>query len=253
VRTKDNRNREDRSPYGPGFIAAAIVIGAVLMCGVLLIGIGAFGGGDTSAAAGRGPEVEQPSGRADPEASAKPGDRCGLPAGDQAVPDAPPVGVSWQVYRRMVVPASPVHGPARTDPDGYRRCFAHSPTGAVLAAYNAVAALGDDRLAAATAAKAFLPGPDTDRFVREVATAGPEVEDSPNQLAGFKVLDAGRDRVSVMLAFAVGESYVSGNLTMVWYPPAGDWRVLPPRPGVGFGAPYAEHTGLSDFVRWSGV
>jgi hypothetical protein len=153
----------------------------------------------------------------------------------------------------MVVPASPVHGPARTDPDGYRRCFAHSPTGAVLAAYNAVAALGDDRLAEVTAAKVFLPGPDTDRFVREVATAAPEDEGSPNQLAGFKVLDAGRDRVSVMLAFAVGESYVSANLTLVWHPPAGDWRVLPPRPGVDFGAPYAEHAGLSDFVSWSGV
>jgi hypothetical protein len=151
------------------------------------------------------------------------------------------------------VPASPVHGPARTDADGYRRCFAHSPTGAVIAAYNAVAALGDDRLAATTAAKVFLPGPDTDRFVREVASAAPEDDGSPSQLAGFKVLDAGRDRVAVMLAFAVGESYVSGNLTLVWHPPAGDWRVVPPRAGVDFGAPYAEHAGLSDFVSWSGV
>lgn len=250
MRNRDEQ--EDRRPYGPGFIAAAIVIGAVLMCGVLLIGIGAFGGDAPPSAApvaGRQPSAGQPSSAGPPAA----GDRCALPTGDQTVPDSPPAGISWQVYRRMVVPASPVHGPARVDPDGFRRCFAHSPTGAVVAAYNAVAALGDDRLAAATAVKVFLPGPDADRFVREVATAAAADEDAPHQLAGFKVLEAGRDRVTVMLAFAVGESYVSGNLSLVWHPPSGDWRVLPPRPGTDFGAPYAEHAGLSDFVGWSGV
>ena len=65
----------------------------------------------------------------------------------------------WEVSRRVVVPRSAAYGPASSDPDGFRRCFAHSPTGAVYAAYNAIAATADQRRSIATVGKLMLPGP----------------------------------------------------------------------------------------------
>jgi hypothetical protein len=65
------------------------------------------------------------------------------------------------------------------------------------------------------------------------------------------VVDASRDRFTVMLALPVQSEYVGVTLTLVWH--AGDWRLVPPRPGDPVGAPYSQHRDLDGFVAWSGV
>jgi hypothetical protein len=283
---------EDQSPYGRGFVAACIVIGAVLLCGALLLITGltstpsnATAGttttqpvqassvepGAPSATSGSGPaSTGQPATPAAETGSAttgsgttgsgttgsgrsgqSAGSGCALPAGDQSIPTKPPASDGWDVSRRVVVPRSNTFGPAKTDPDGFRRCFAHSPTGAVYAAYNAIAAIADQHKVIPTAKKLMLPGAATDALIRDVSDDEPSTDSSTTQVAGYRVLDADQSRVTVMIAFPVESAYMSATLTLVWYD--GDWRLRPPPPGGPVGGPFAQHRDLDDFVAWSGV
>lgn len=241
---------DDEFPFGRGFVAACIVIGAILLCGIVLAVTGLRGDPATSLPA----PAEAPSPSASPSHPTGPArtpDGCRLPDGDQGIPLTPPPTDQWEVNRRVVVPRSAQYGPAEADADGFRRCFAHSPTGGVFAAYHAVAAMADQRRTVQTAGKLMLPGPGTDALLRELRREKASADSDPAQLAGYRVVDAGRDRLTVALAMPVESAYVSATLTLVWY--GGDWRVVPPRPGEPVGAPYGQHRNLAGFVGWSGV
>jgi hypothetical protein len=277
-----SETEEDKSPFGPGFVAACIVVGAILLCGVVLL-VTSPSSGSTSAAASTPGSVAASAGATAPAAGnpASPGNPAppgspaslgrpatpdasattGQPAaaassgsladGDQAIPAKAPPADGWEVSRRVVVPRSSTYGPARTDPDGFRHCFAHSPTGALYAAYNAIAAVADERQAIPTVRKLMLPGAATDALIRELGHDDTSGESATTQLAGYRLIDAGPDRATVMLAIPVESAYMSATLTLVWHD--GDWRVQPPPPGEPVGAPFAQHRDLSDFVSWSGV
>jgi hypothetical protein len=273
---------EDQSPFGRGFIAACIIITAILACGVLLLftnrsstssaagaqAPGAAGNGSSdgdgspsaasSGQAGADPGAAQPAG----EAVARPGgststasgtaNRCGLPDGDQSTPsDQPPKADGWEVSRRVVVPRSSAYGPAKTDSDGFRRCFAHSPTGAVYAAYNVIAALADQTKIIPTVTKLMAPGRDTDLLFQEMRKETADEASTPVQIAGYRVVDADRDRVTIMLAMPVQTEFMSATFTLTWQ--AGDWRLVPPPDAGTVGTPYSQHHNLNDFVAWSGV
>ena len=264
-----NENK-DQSPFGRGFIAACIVVGAVLLCGALVLITGLTSdpeSGGTAQVASTG-EPAQTTSTAGPAATAAAesgpaesdsaesgrvatGSGCDVPSGDQATPAEPPSVDGWEVSRRVVVPRSTANGPAKTDPDGFRRCFAHSPTGAVFAAYNAVAALADQRQAIPTVQKLMLPGANTDALIRELRKNEPSTSSAVTQLAGYRILDAGQDRATIMLALAVESAYMSITLTLVWQ--HDDWHLQPPPPGEPVGTPFAQHRNLNDFVAWSGV
>ncbi len=264
-----NENK-DQSPFGRGFIAACIVIGAVLLCGALVLITGLTSSGTTQVASTSEPaqtiSTPQPAtppaepGPAEPgpaesgRLTAGPvatGGGCALPAGDQTIPTKAPAADGWEVSRRVVVPRSSTTGPAETDADGFRHCFAQSPTGAVFAAYNAVAALADQRQAIPTVQKLMLPGPGTDALIRELRKEEPSTSSAVTQLAGYRVLDADQDRATIMLALPVESAYMSITLTLAWH--HNDWRLQPPPPGEPVGTPFAQHKNLNDFVAWSGV
>ncbi|GAA1563423.1 hypothetical protein GCM10009789_15610 [Kribbella sancticallisti] len=260
---------EDQSPFGRGFVAACVVLTAILACGAVLIVTGSSS--DPANASSTNPNVLGPptSGPATPGQSAGTGATsgsgsvststasaggqagCKLPDGEQSVPAVPPAVDAWEVNRRVVVPRSAAFGPGSVDSDGFRRCFAHSPTGAVYAAYNAIAALADQRKAVATVAKLMVPGRHTDALLKQLKADRPDDRSAPTQLAGYRLLDTSPDRATVMLAFPVQTAYMSATLTLTWQ--AGDWRVVPPPPGQPVGAPYSQHRDLDEFVAWSGV
>jgi hypothetical protein len=203
-----------------------------------------------------GAESGEPAGPATPVSSqaagrSQPSTGCNGAAGDQTVPEKAPAVDNWEVSSRIVVPRSSTYGPAATDPGGFRRCFAHSPTGALYAAYSAYAAIAEQDDVVATARKLMVPGPDTDALIRELQADDSASGYSVPQLAGYHVIDAGPDRVSLMLATSVDSNYMSLTLTLVW--DHGDWRLQPPAVGEPVGAPFAQHRDLSDFVAWSGV
>lgn len=247
--------QHQNSPYTRGFAAAAIVIGAVLLCGTLLLFTGPDG--NNSPSAGTTPGTNSPTSSNSvlpPAAAASPpatSTTCGLPAGDQSIPTQPPSADTWEVTRRAVVPRSTTYGPARTDNDGFRRCFAHSPTGALYAAYNAIAALNDQHQTIPTTKKLMLPGPNTTALLQKLTTEKPSEEGEAAQVAGFRFLDATQDRATVVLALPVEDQYMSATLTLVWH--HDDWRVIPPQPGDQLGAPFSQHRDLDDFVTWKGL
>ena len=264
-------DQDQDSPYTRGFFAAAIVIGAVLICGTLLIFTNPADAGNGK----NSPSTDTASGTTDPgnsvpsvfppaAAASTPAtspaaspqtsttaNTCNLPENDQTIPTKPPQVDGWEVSRRVVVPRSTTYGPTTTDTDGFRRCFAHSPTGAVYAAYNAIAALGDQHQAIPTTKKLMLPGKDTTALLTKLKSENPSDNGPAAQLAGFRILDATQDRVTVVLALPVEEEYMSANLTLVWHDD--DWRVVPPKPGDQFGAPFSQHRDLDDFVTWKGL
>ncbi|MGW6200232.1 hypothetical protein ACWF0M_29095 [Kribbella sp. NPDC055110] len=264
---------EDKSPYGPGFIASCVVVGAVLVCGIAMI---VTGGGSSRSAAGStstapaaiegaasdgqdgADSATQPVGAAQPDGVATPApgtgrgaSSCGLRDGDQGVPSKAPTVDGWDVSRKVVVPRSAAFGPAKTDADGFRRCFAHSPTGALYAAYNTVAALADQGQAIPTVKKLMIPGASTDALIEELRRQPPSTGSAASQVAGFRILDADHDRATIMLALPVESEYMSATFTLVWQ--AGDWKVRPPQPGNPVGAPFSQLRNLNDFVAWSGV
>ncbi|WP_432885118.1 hypothetical protein ACQPYH_00805 [Kribbella sp. CA-245084] len=251
---------EEQSPFGRGFIAASIVIGAVVVCGAVLL-IGSFTSSGTAPAAGQAQQqavVPAPSNPSEPTATATPVNSrpvnstgCNRSTGDQSVPQQPPAVDGWEVSSRIVVPRSSAFGPVKTDADGFRRCFAHSPTGAVYAAYSAYAAMADQDRVVATARKLMVPGPGADTLIRELQTDQSASGYTVPQVAGYRVIDASPDRVSLMLATSVDSAYMSLTLTLVWH--GGDWLLQPPAAGEPVGAPFAQHRDLSDFVAWSGV
>lgn len=262
-----SKDTDEKSPYGAGFIAACIVVGAVLICGIVIIFAG--GGRSTHASAAVQQPVDSASAQPTDEpasAPATPDDgpaqttsprgegrtgSCGLPAGDQAVPAEAPAVDGWEVSRKVVVPRSSKYGPGTTDSDGFRRCFAHSPTGAVYAAYSAIAAIADQRKLVPTVKKLMVPGSATDSLLRQAGTDESSSDTSTVQVVGYRVIDAGPDRVTLMLAMPVDSVYMSANLTLIWH--QGDWRLQPPPPGEAVGAPFSQHRDLSDFVNWSGI
>ncbi|MEU0092916.1 hypothetical protein [Kribbella sp. NPDC006257] len=276
---------DQKSPYGRGFIAACIVLGATLLSAALLLttptsstptatpgtptanpGTPTANPGTPTANPGTpdrpaptpcAPTPTNPpspgSGSCAPggPASGDGGKGCGLPVGDQGVPVEAPVVDEWEVNRRVVVPRSSAYGPGKQDRDGFRRCFAHSPTGAVFAAYNVIAAMADQHQALATVGKLMLPGPETDALLKQLRKETADENSNPIQIAGFRVLDATTDRATVLLAMPVETAFMTATFTLVWH--AGDWRLIPPPPGSALGAPYAQQRDLSGFVSWSGV
>jgi hypothetical protein len=271
-----SKDQQEKSPYGAGFVAASIVVGAILVCGLTIVFVGRGGSSQASTASQQPHGVTTPARLADspatqptdasaaeqaapvdnpsqPESGGRQGHAgsCSLPAGDQSVPVSAPAADSWEVSRRVVVPRSSKFGPGTTDADGFRHCFAHSPTGALYAAYNAIAAIADQAEIVPTVKKLMVPGAATDSLIREVSTTDPSASTSTVQLVGYRIVDAGPDRVTVMLAMPVESVYMSANLTLVWF--QGDWRLQPPQPGEAVGAPFSQHRDLDDFVKWSGI
>ncbi|TDE88153.1 hypothetical protein EXU48_23825 [Occultella glacieicola] len=175
---------------------------------------------------------------------------CGLEAGPQAIPATAPEGAEWELLGTFAAPSIEGVGPGLVADDEVRHCFAHSPTGALLAAVNYVALQFvdpinslDERVVADT--------PET-RDRQEYRDAHPDeplVELTSMQLAGFQIRDYTPGSVVVELVMRLPE----GGL-LLWPAPlrweAGDWKFLYPATGdPGF----REVDSLAGYVAWAGV
>jgi hypothetical protein len=138
------RNPQDpgdrRSPWTrPGFLTAAALLGALVILAIILVATS--GGGTTHTTQTQASNPATTASTASPTtttstAAANP-TACNLSPGRQSIPSAsPPAGTSWQQVGSMSTPQAPSSlGPQR-DQSGYATCFAHSPAGALLAAFN---------------------------------------------------------------------------------------------------------------------
>jgi hypothetical protein len=235
----------------PGFIIAAALVVALIAAAVVIFLLP------------KGQDNAQPAPAASPEsASAAPTKSadaagksiCGLPSSTETALGTAPKS-KWELVGKMAVPTDPkTAGPGLTDSDGFRSCFAHSPTGALYSAMNvgALGSAGSPQLEAKLADKLLVPGKGRDAAMNEAASSSASSgSDTTIQVKGFSIKSYTASEANVDLAFETNKGVlVHTILSMRWMD--GDWKVKPADDGVTFSG-VSQLSDLSGFILWSGV
>jgi len=209
---------------------------ALVLLGIVLATTGAGHRANSQATGVQAAAEQPPTTQVRASASA-----CSLPAGSQAVPWTSPPAAQWGTVGSMQVPQNPgLFGPQHTD-GPWSTCFAHDPSGALLAAMNLWAegtAVAPSELVARLA-------------VGAPKNLGSDVRlgsDGPIQFAGYRYGSYTPAVAEVVVVFRGPEGkLLAVATTMVW---AGeDWKYwFPPD-----GAPAMQVLGdLTGYVQWSG-
>lgn len=188
-----------------------------------------------------------------PPISATPSDStasvCGLPPGNDAYPLTAPPAVTWDYQGTIAYPASPEFGAGRTAAEGYRYCFQHSQSGAVVMAANALAQGSDPQLAEAWTKYVLADGRYRDQLEDEMSAGTTGAEGSRLKVAGFRVLSYDGKTARIDLGVQ-GSSQnqtltVSGVYELVWQ--HGDWKISA---DVEHPLDISTITDLSAYVPW---
>lgn len=227
--SRQKSNGSGGSPFSsPWFIGAAVFVVVVLGLGAWVVGSRAGGGSSAPSAtptpaAASAAATGAASAGSDPAASA-----CGLAAGDQAVPVQAPVGRTDTVAPGLGIPVVDGVGPNMRS--GISRCFAHSPTGALLASANWMKWFSSEQRLPEVITTLMAEGQDRDRLARQVDDSWDGSTSSPLTINGFKVDVRSSDEVVVTLAVSTGrssdEGLVSWPVLLRWE--KGDWKVVAP-------------------------
>jgi hypothetical protein len=172
---------------------------------------------------------------------------CPALAGGTAIPAGPP-RVAWRHLGAMPVPVSPAAGPARQTGVAWR-CYVHSPTGAVLAAFGIPAALCGPHWRSATALE-VLPSPGRHEFL----AAGALQRFTPpagtiTRPVGFAVVSYTHAQATVETLVADGSGYAASFRTLAWAD--GDWKLVMLANGTAGPGPQVITT-TAGFTLWGG-
>lgn len=238
--------QDEPSPWTrPWFIAAAGFMCAVVLLLVVVLAAGDGnddGGGQAAPTPSTSPA--QPDGNAD-------GDGCpGLEESDEEPTVAPPA--DWDLFRTVALPVSSEAGPAVIDGD-VARCYAHSPTGALMAA----AQIGTRYTLAEdwqTVMEEQTVGDAKDGLI-DARVELEETESPPapqpgelGQIAAYDITTYSPDTAVVQLITRfVDGSLQASTATLRWMD--GDWRYEVSQTS----APQKTVLSLQGFTEWGGV
>jgi hypothetical protein len=155
----------------------------------------------------------------------------------------------------MATPTDPdTHGPGVTDSDGFRSCFAQSPTGALYAAVNMVALSSADSQVLNTKVtdRLLVPGPGRDIAMKDSATSLTSTgTDTTVQIRGFLIKAYAATEADVDLAFETRNGILAHTvLPLRWMD--GDWKAKVSDEGNLINE-ITQLSDLSAFIPWSGV
>jgi hypothetical protein len=246
--SQSTESTTERNPFTkPGFIIAAALVVALVAAGIVifLLPKGQSNAEPTPAASS--------TATASPSASSDGGKSiCGLPSSsDTALGTAPQS--KWELVGRMAAPADPTtFGPGLTDASGFRSCFAHSPTGALYSAVNAVALGSSTQDEVKLAERLLVPGAGRDAAIKAATTRSSSTESSQSaQIRGFIMKSYSPTEADVDLAVQLQNGALAHSvLSLRWVD--GDWKVKASDDGQIFTGT-AQLTDLSSFIAWSGV
>jgi hypothetical protein len=229
----------------PGFIIAAALVVALIAATIVIFLLPKGQGNAQPAAA---PAESSSTAEASPTASAAGESICGLPAtSETALGSAPET--KWELVGTMAAPTDLKVGPGKTDDQGIRSCFAHTPTGALYAAVNLWALGSDPSKERAIAEQLAAKGPGRDAGMKAPQTAAPS-SSVKIQIAGFNVSYTANQAV-VELAFkADNGALASVRTTLLWQD--GDWKGVVADNGAPLEEP-RQIRDLSGFIPWSGA
>ena len=158
----------------------------------------------------------------------------------------------WVLVGKMAAPTVTDAGPAVIDTDGYRHCYARTPTGALVAAANLAAMGSDPTFTHRIATDGLMPG-----SLRDSVLASPQPSSASSggaQLRGFRMVsyDGTTAVVDLGLQTANG-AYGSAMVQLSWH--EGDWRyaVRGEGPSQELAVTYSWPPTLIGFIDWSGV
>ncbi|WP_233515394.1 hypothetical protein [Marinitenerispora sediminis] len=165
-----------------------------------------------------------------------------------------PEGTQWELVGAVAVPSVEGAGPGRIEENGFRDCFARTPTGAVLAAANASILTGDPTLGEQAIERLIADGPGKDVALEGggIAAESPGGEsDISVQLAGFRMISYDGERANIQLAYnsSIGLEMVT-PMDLVWED--GDWKAVLADNGEP-AVPAYPVPDLAGFVRWAGA
>lgn len=166
--SESNHSSTERSPFTkPGFIISAALVVALIAAVVLIFFLPKADSTAQPAPASSASASSAPSKSADAAGKSV----CGLPSSTETALGTAPKS-KWELVGKMAAPTDPkTFGPGVTDGDGFRSCFANSPTGALYAAANMIA-LGSsgtqDELKLAE--MILVPGPGRDAAIKAAKT-----------------------------------------------------------------------------------
>jgi hypothetical protein len=229
----------------PGFIIAAVLVVALLAAGIVIFLL-PKGQSDAQPASPTPETGSTPA--ASPSASAAGSSVCGLPTSTETSLGAAPE-TKWELVGTMAAPTDPQIGPGKTDAQGIRSCFAHTPKGALYAAVNLWALGSDPSKEHAIAEQLAAKGPGREAGMKAPRTQAP-ASAVKIQIAGFNVSYTANQAV-VDLAFkADNGALASVRTTLLWQD--GDWKGVVADNGAPLEEP-RQVRDLSGFIPWSGA
>lgn len=240
---------EKQSPFTrPGYIAAAVVVALIVLCAIILIIINLTRGDSSSPPA---PSTSMPSASPSTSTAAPSGEAsiCGLAGVElDGVVTAPPAA-TWAYEGTTAYPTSPKYGPGKTDPAGFRYCFQHSPTGALFAAANALAAPTDPATSAAWAEYFYAPGPYRDDLLSDAKEGTNSTSGTRLSVGGFRLLSY--DGKTALVDIGGTASSNGANIpfsavyNLVWAD--GDWKLSTDTPQP---FDFASIPNLAGYTTW---
>lgn len=243
-----------RSPLAsPTFLVAALLVVALVIGGMWVVL------GRDSSPAGTSPVVSGASTSSstggvdaqsdgDVAASGDSASACGLEDSDRSVPSAALPTVPLAVGEGVEVPSLPGVGPGLTG--GVSSCFAHTPTGAVLAGANFMKWFSSKHDLPDVVTTLMVPSGDRDRLEEQVRAEWSGETGSAVNIRGYHFEDWGPDNALVVLAVstpAYPNDLVAWPLAMVWV--EGDWKVTAPTID-SWGERSIQSLQLEGFVEW---
>lgn len=229
----------------PGFIIAAALVVALLAAGIVIF---LLPKGQSDAQPAPPTPVTGSTPAASPSTSAADSSVCGLPTSTETSLGAAPE-TKWELVGTMAAPTDPQIGPGKTDVQGIRSCFAHTPKGALYAAVNLWALGSDPSKERAIADQLAAKGPGREAGMKAPQTQAP-ASAVKIQIAGFNVSYTANQAV-VELAFkADNGALASVRTTLLWQD--GDWKGVVADNGAPLEEP-RQVRDLSGFIPWSGA
>ncbi|MFE9685397.1 hypothetical protein [Streptomyces sp. NPDC006285] len=175
-------------------------------------------------------------------------ENCRTDDRNTARPATTPTDLRWRKLVAIMVPTSPTAGPLHTDTSVWW-CFAHTPTGAVLAAHVIPVQLSGAAWRSA-AEQQVVPGEPRDKFVagmakKEVTT---DLDKGPaGRFVGFSLPSYSADSATVRLLLTnPAGGYLSTSVSVRWRD--GDWKVAPHDDGSLYSIVQQAKPG--DFAAW---
>jgi len=239
------RNPQDpgdrRNPWTrPGYITAATFLAALVILAIILVATSGGGTTHTTQTQASNPTTS-PAVPTSTSTTAGNPTACTLAAGNQDIPStSPPSGTSWQQVGSMSTPQAPTTlGPQRTS-GVFNTCFAHSPAGALLAAFN-LWAEGTAANPSEVFQKLAVGAP------KNLGNSDRLDSNGPVQFAAYKYGSYSPSKANVIVVIKGQSGGLEGiGTTMEWT--GTDWRYVFPVNGV---PPISRLSDLTGYVPWS--